>query len=150
MIYTFFSTFMPRQSLYSTSLSMSETSSGYSEPRFCAVADATIMPSGTGCAETDIHLLFGLLQETSCELALDPDQSHLPSSQPSFHLCFQKLQSNSFFPSFTLTALCARHIHMPKSSLPFSFGSFSGWAIQSLKSSAHTQQGYIFENKLRN
>lgn len=76
---------------------------------------------------------------------------HRPSFQPSFHLSLQKLQSNSSFPSFTLTALCALHIQRPNFSWLFtaSAGSFSGSAIQSWKSSAQTQQGYSCEKSVR-
>lgn len=58
-------------------------------------------------------------------------QSHLPPSQPSLHLSFHNLQSNSPFPSFRLTSLCALHIHKPNSSRPRTRGSFSGLLIQS-------------------
>ena len=75
---------------------------------------------------------------------------HLPSFQPSFHLSFHRAQSNSGLPSFTLTALCALHIQKPKTSLPSTRGSLPGAAIQSRRSSAHTEHGYSSEKRVRN
>lgn len=77
-------------------------------------------------------------------------QSHLPSFHPVLHLSSHFLQSNSCFPSFLLTSLCASHIHLPKPSRPSTLGSFPFLAIHSWKSSAHTQHGYSFPNRPRN
>ena len=79
-------------------------------------------------------------------------QSHLPSFQPVLHRSSQNRQSNSFFPSFRFTSLCASHIHVPKSDRPPNRGSFFplGSAIHVRKSSAHTQHGYSREKSFRN
>jgi hypothetical protein len=74
---------------------------------------------------------------------------HLPSFHPVRHLSSHLLQSKLLFPNFSLTALCASHIHRPKSSLLLTRGSLPSF-IQDLKSSAHDQQGYILPNKLMN
>lgn len=71
-------------------------------------------------------------------------KSHLPSFHPVRHLSSHLLQSNVSLPSFTLTALCASHIHVPNSPLLLTLGVF--FVIQSWKSSAHTQQGYSLPN----
>jgi hypothetical protein len=72
---------------------------------------------------------------------------HLPSFHPVRHLSSHLLQSKLLFPNFSLTALCASHIHLPKSSLLLTRGSFPSF-IQDLKSPAHDQQGYILPNKV--
>jgi hypothetical protein len=77
------------------------------------------------------------------------DQSHLPSFQPVLHRCSHVLQSKDGLPSLTLTALWASHIHWPKSCLLLTRGSLPA-LIHALKSSAHTQQGYIFPNRCIN
>ena len=70
-------------------------------------------------------------------------QSQLPSGGPVRHLSSQREQSNTGLPSFTLTLLCARHSHCPKSSrLPTRGVSF---AMYPWKSSAQTQHGYSRE-----
>ena len=74
---------------------------------------------------------------------------HLPSLHPVRHLSSHLLQSKLFFPNFSLTALCASHIHRPKSSRLLTRGSLPSF-IHDLKSSAHDQQGYILPNKVRN
>lgn len=80
-----------------------------------------------------------------------PYHPHLPSPGPSGpHLSPTFPQSNSFFPSFLFTSLCASHIHLPSPSLPSVRGSFPGLLIQSRKSSAQCQQGYNFEKRERN
>jgi hypothetical protein len=71
---------------------------------------------------------------------------HLPSFHPVRHLSSHLLQSKLLFPNFSLTALCASHIHLPKSSRLLTLGSFPSF-IHDLKSSAHDQQGYILPNK---
>lgn len=68
---------------------------------------------------------------TNLPFCICESQSHLPPSQPSLHLSFHNPQSNSPFPSFRLTSLCALHIHSPNSSRPRTRGSFSGLLIQS-------------------
>ena len=75
-------------------------------------------------------------------------QSHRPSFHPVRHLSSHFPQSNSSFPNFTLTALCASHIHRPNSSLLLTRGAFS--AFHDRKSSAQDQQGYIFPNSEMN
>jgi hypothetical protein len=75
-------------------------------------------------------------------------QSHVPSFQPVLHLSSHLEQSNSFFPSFLLTSLWASHIHCPNSCRLSALTLF--FSRNSWKSSAHTQQGYIFENRARN
>lgn len=84
----------------------------------------------------------------SCQPAMF-SQPHLASFQPVRHLSSHLLQSKLSLPSFTLTALCASHIHRPKSSLLLTRGSLPSF-IHDLKSSAHDQQGYILPNKLMN
>lgn len=80
----------------------------------------------------------------------DPNpQSHLPSFQPVRHLSSHLLQSKLLLPSLTFTALCASHIHLPNSSLLLTLGSLPSF-IHALKSSAHTQQGYILPKRLMN
>jgi hypothetical protein len=74
---------------------------------------------------------------------------HLPSFHPVRHLSSHLLQSKLLLPNFSLTALCASHIHRPKSSLLLTLGSLPSF-IHDLKSSAHDQQGYILPNKLMN
>ena len=81
---------------------------------------------------------------------LSINQSHLPSPHPVLHLSSHLPQSNSPFPNFLLTSLCASHIHLPSSPLPLTLGSFPSLFIQAWKSSAHTQHGYSFENRERN
>lgn len=76
-------------------------------------------------------------------------QPHLPSFHPVRHLSSHLSQSKLFFPNFTLTALCASHIHLPNSSLLLTRGSFPSF-IHDRKSSAHDQQGYILPNRLMN
>ena len=83
------------------------------------------------------------------KLNLNSFQSQLPSFQPVRQRSCHLLQSNESLPSLTLTALCASHIHRPNSSLLLTFGSFPSF-IQALKSSAHTQHGYIFPNRPMN
>jgi hypothetical protein len=80
-----------------------------------------------------------------------PNQSHLPSFHPVLQRSSQKRQSNSFFPSFRLTALCASHIQVPNSERPESRGSLRppDWFIQARKSSAQTQHGYKREKSFR-
>lgn len=80
----------------------------------------------------------------STNLSQSTNQSHLPSFHPVLHLSSQNRQSNSFFPNFRLTALCASHIHVPNSWRPDSRGWLRppGSFIHARKSSAHTQQGY--------
>jgi hypothetical protein len=79
-------------------------------------------------------------------------QSHRPSFHPVRHLSSHNRQSNSFFPSFRLTSLCASHIHHPNSFRLPSFGWFRplGCVIHARKSSAHTQHGYSFEKNFKN
>lgn len=73
-------------------------------------------------------------------------QSQRPSFHPVLHLSSHLEQSNSGFPSFLLTSLCAPHNHMPKSCLlPARISSFLMYCC---RSSAHTQHGYSFENSL--
>src|SRR5207247_11312389 len=71
--------------------------------------------------------------------------------QPVLHLSSHFAQSNSSFPNFRLTALCASHIQCPNSARPFNRGRLRplGSVIQARKSSAQTQQGYSFENSVR-
>lgn len=66
-------------------------------------------------------------------------QSQEPSSQPSLHLWFTNLQSNSAFPSFLFTSLWILHSHW----LNFSCEPVSGGECFncSCKSSAHMLQG---------
>lgn len=66
-------------------------------------------------------------------------QSQEPSSQPSLHLWFTSLQSNSDFPSFLLTSLWILHSHW----LSFSCDPVSGGECFSCscRSSAHILQG---------
>jgi len=73
-------------------------------------------------------------------------QSHLPSLHPVLHLSSHFPQSNFSFPSFSLTALCASHIHRPNSSLLPTRGAFSLLFIHSWKSVAHQWHGYNREN----
>ena len=75
-------------------------------------------------------------------------QSQLPSFHPVLHLSSHFPQSNSFFPNFLLTSLCASHIHFPNSSRLSVLTLFS--AIQTWKSDAQTQHGYNFENNPMN
>lgn len=84
--------------------------------------------------------------------AMNSSQSHRPSFHPVLHLSSQNRQSNSCFPSFRLTSLCASQSHQPKSFLPPNFGWFRplGCAIHVWKSSAHTQHGYSLEKNFRN
>lgn len=74
--------------------------------------------------------------------------SHLPSFHPVRHLSSHWVQSNSFFPNLTFTALCASHIHCPNSLLLLTRGVLA--FIQSWKSSAHTQHGYNLPKVRRN
>lgn len=67
-------------------------------------------------------------------------QSQLPSGGPVRHLSSQREQSNTGLPSFTLTLLCARHSHCPKSSRLATRG--ASFAMYPWKSSAQTQHGY--------
>ena len=66
-------------------------------------------------------------------------QSHLPSGGPVLHLSSHLVQSNSFFPSFLFTSLCAPQSHIPNSPLLRTLG----WsrATYPRKSSAHVQHG---------
>lgn len=48
--------------------------------------------------------------------------SHRPSFHPVLHLSSQNRQSNSFFPNFRFTSLCASQSHHPKSARPPSRG----------------------------
>jgi hypothetical protein len=75
-------------------------------------------------------------------------QSHRPSFQPVRHRSSHFVQSNVFFPNFSLTALCASHIHVPNSLLLLTLGVFL--LIHVWKSSAHTQHGYSLPNVVRN
>jgi hypothetical protein len=75
-------------------------------------------------------------------------QSQLLSFHPVRHLSSHFAQSNSFFPSFLLTSLCASHIHCPNSSLLSALTLF--FSIKTWKSSAQTQHGYSFPNSPRN
>lgn len=77
-------------------------------------------------------------------------QSHLPSFHPVLHRSSHRLQSNSFFPSFTLTALWASHIHFPNSSLLLTLGAFFSSFIHFWKSFPQYQQGYSFANVPKN
>jgi hypothetical protein len=70
--------------------------------------------------------------------------SHLPSFHPVLHRSSHLVQSNVSLPSFSLTALCASHIHVPNSLLLETLGVFL--VIQVWKSSAQTQHGYSFPN----
>jgi hypothetical protein len=83
------------------------------------------------------------------EIKRNSIQSHTPF-QPVRHLSSHLLQSNVFFPSLSFTALCASHIHLPKSSLELTRGAFPFSVIQLLKSSAHVQHGYSSENERTN
>jgi hypothetical protein len=80
--------------------------------------------------------------------SLPPQKSHLPSFHPVRHLSSHLLQSNSFLPNLTLTALCASHIHCPNSLLELTLGVFV--FIHAWKSSAHTQHGYSLPNVFMN
>lgn len=73
-------------------------------------------------------------------------QSHLPSFQPVRHLSSHFPQSKVGFPSLTLTSLCASQSHLPNSSLLLALTPPT-FVMYSWKSSAHTQQGYSFENR---
>jgi hypothetical protein len=70
-------------------------------------------------------------------------QSQLPSLGPVTHLSCHLEQSNTGFPSFRFTSLCAPHNHQPNSSLLPTRG--ASRAMYPWKSSAHTQQGYSRE-----
>jgi hypothetical protein len=119
---------------------------------------ACLSPVNLTCSpfcQCEVFLLAFLLQANIsptppfCKTFSDLFQPHLPSFQPVRHLSSHLSQSKLFFPNFTLTALCASHIHLPNSSLLLTLGSLPSF-IQDLKSSAHDQQGYILPNKLMN
>jgi hypothetical protein len=74
--------------------------------------------------------------------------SHRPSFHPVLHRSSHFVQSNVSLPNFSLTALCASHIHVPNSLLLETLGVFL--VIQLWKSSAHTQHGYSLPNVVRN
>src|ERR1700733_13010690 len=88
-----------------------------------------------------------LVSYTTCHF-VNQLYSHRPAFQPVLHLSSHFEQSNSFFPSFLLTSLCASHIHCPNSSLLSVLILFL--VMKSWKSSAHTQQGYSFEKSPTN
>ena len=75
-------------------------------------------------------------------------KSHLPSFHPVLHLSSHLLQSNVCLPNFSLTALCASHIHSPNSLRLLTLGVF--FCIHFWKSAAHTQQGYSLQKVERN
>lgn len=76
-----------------------------------------------------------------------PHQSHLPSFHPVLHLSSHLAQSNTSFPSFLFTSLCASHSHVPSSSrLPARTGLFPG-AMYRVKCSPHVQHGYSRANR---
>ena len=77
-------------------------------------------------------------------------QSHRPSFHPLLHRSSHLPQSNVLFPSFTLTALCASHIHVPNSERELTRGALPRWAIHSLKSEPQYQHGYNDANDARN
>ena len=58
-------------------------------------------------------------------------QSHLPSPHPVLHRSSHLSHSNTSFPNFLLTSLCASHIHLPNSPLEETLGSFPGLFIHS-------------------
>ena len=69
-------------------------------------------------------------------------------SHPSLHLFFHRSQSNSFFPNFLFTALCAPHSQRFSPSLSVLS---RGWSFRYfLKSSAHHVHGYILLRTLKN
>jgi hypothetical protein len=70
--------------------------------------------------------------------------SHRPSFHPVRHRSSHLVQSNVSLPSFSLTALCASHIHVPNSLRLDTLGVFL--LIQLWKSSAQTQHGYSLPN----
>ncbi len=77
-------------------------------------------------------------------------QSHLPSLHPVLHRSSHLPQSNLSFPSFSLTALCASHIHSPNSLRELTRGALPARAIHAWKSEPQCQHGYRVENDARN
>ena len=102
------------------------------------------------CARSDIAAQRQCTVWHSVVQIVHSPHPHRPSDHPSRHRSFHRAQSNSSFPSLTFTALCARHIHRPKSSWLFSLGSLPDVDIHDRKSSAHTQHGYSSEKSCRN
>jgi hypothetical protein len=94
---------------------------------------------GPLCPSSSSYTRISYTRDT-CSHIPTHQKSHRPSFHPVLHLSSHLAQSNLSLPNFSLTALCASHIHVPNSFLLLTRGVFL--LIQSWKSSAHTQHGY--------
>ena len=68
--------------------------------------------------------VYGICTATDLLVACLSHQSHRPSFQPVRHRSSTLVQSNSSFPSFLLTSLCASQSHCPNSALLLTRGAF--------------------------
>ena len=108
-------------------------------------SNATQCPSHTILYTHPSQLFIHIVHTTHLlSPASRPEKSRRPCPHPVLHLSSHLPQSNTSFPSFTLTALCASHIQRPNSSLELTLGAFPSCFIQDWKSPAQCQQGYSF------